>query len=396
MSSNTSGPMAPYTNPRSRGSSRRLLVIVSVCAIIASVLVGLYSWTSQSRQESSTSQPPISTASVAAPPKAAVIVPKRAQPVVKCIADRLTELGDQRAAYLAEIKASGATCVRIDIEWRAVEKSPPKNGVGSYDYADFDDNVAAIHAAGLEPHLNLDYAPWWAAGRRDPNACMGGEICSPLEAHVSAYGAFSKATAQHYNQPQFGEVRVYEIWNEPNFELYWPQVDPALYLKFFVSAKQGLRLANPEAIVITGGLTVAGDQAMLPVDFLNGMYTAGLHQHLDASTKIGFHPYTNGAMPGQDDAQDGWSQMVLSHGVLESNGDDAIGFWITEVAWSTNDVSPSEQAALVAEMFRLLRTPDYSWIEVVTWYTYRDNDKGMGLVAAEKSKPALSAYIKAA
>ncbi len=317
--------------------------------------------------------------------------------LTKCIADRLTELDDRRPAYLADIKATGATCVRIDIEWRAVEKTPPQNGVGNYDFGDFDPIIIDIHAAGLKPILVLGYAPWWAAGRQDPDSCMGGEICAPLESAAAAFGMFTEATAQHYNQPQFGEVRAFEVWNEPNFEQYWPKVDPALYLKFFVSAKHGLRQANPDAIVITGGLAVAGDQAMLPVDFLNGMYAAGLHQHLDANTKIGFHPYTDGALPGQDNAQDGWSQMVLGQGVLEANGDGGIGFWITEVAWSTKDVSPAEQAALAAEMFWLLHTPGYHWVEVITWYTYRDDEAGMGLVTAdEQPKPALAVFTKPA
>lgn len=385
MSETTERP-TPYQTPRRR-NTRPLLVAGVMCLLLAALI---YQYVS--RNQAVAPSRPAPTVAVSSAPAI------QAHRLTKCFADRLTEMdAQQRLSYLALMKAAGATCVRTDIEWRAVEKAMPKNGIGQYDFSDFDEVVRAIHAAGLEPHLILDYAPWWAAGRTSSESCMGGEICSPTSTAVKAFGEFAKATGQHYGQAEFGNVQVFEIWNEPNIERYWPKVDPQLYLEFLVAAKHGLRQANPNAIVVMGGLTVAGSQAMLPVDFLNGMYEAGLHQHLDSGTKIGFHPYTNGAPPGQDDAQDGWGQMVLSREVLTAKGDDSIGFWITEVSWSTLEVSPADQARLAAEMFRLLGTPEYEWVEVVTWYTYRDDDKYMGLVTSNgTAKSSLAVFTKAA
>lgn len=385
--SETSEQTTPYKTPRHRNAGPFLVVGFLVLLLVAALI-----YQNVSRSQAAAPSRPAPTVAVSSAPAI------QAHRLTKCFADRLTEMdAQQRLSYLALMKAAGATCVRTDIEWRAVEKAMPENGIGQYDFSDFDEVVRAIHAAGLEPHLILDYAPWWAAGRTSSESCMGGEICSPTATAAKAFGDFARATGQHYGQAEFGNVQVFEIWNEPNIEQYWPKVDPQLYLEFFVAAKHGLRQANPNAIVVTGGLAVAGDHAMLPVDFLNGMYAAGLHQYLDSATKIGFHPYTNGALPGQDDAQDGWGQMILGHEVLTANGDDTIGFRITEIGWSTTELSPADQARLAAEMFRLLGTPEYKWVEVVTWYTYRDNDKYMGLVTSNgAAKPSLVVFTKAA
>jgi hypothetical protein len=380
----------------SAGGITLLLMLVLVIALVLNPsTINLASNPTQPTPDTAATTPePDRAETTASPPPTATDATStinRRTPLIKGIADRLpdaepgespAQLSAKRRAYLQEVKAAGSTHFRLDLEWRFIEKSP-----GRYDYADYDPGFADIRAVGLEPVPIYDYAPGWAAGKSE-QACWD-RLCAPLPGYEHFFSRFTKASTEHFYGTDSPTTPVSEIWNEPNHEEFWPNVDPALYLKYFAAGKDGIRRAYPEAIVITGGLTVGG--GMLPIEFLSQLYDAGFDRYIDSNVKIGFHPYTDGTLPENDHADDGWGQMLLARQLVERRGDTVPNFWITELAWSTNDVSPADLSKLAANAFQLLSTPEYSWVEAAFWYSYRDNEKAMGLIGPdnrEKGDPS--------
>jgi len=100
------------------------------------------------------------------------------------------------------------------------------------------------------------------------------------------------------------------------------------------TAYTAVKSVDPDALVISGGLSTTGDgspTAYGDLDFLQGMYNAGAKGYFDA---FGSHPYPFGHAPNQVDP---WglslSRVEEQHQVMAANGDGDTPIWITEVGW---------------------------------------------------------------
>jgi hypothetical protein len=149
---------------------------------------------------------------------------------------------------------------------------------------------------------------------------------------MADFGNFMTALATRYK----GQVAAYEIWNEPNLNYEWGYLepDPAAYTEMLKIAYAAVKKADPDALVISGGLATTGDgseTAYGDLAFLQGMYEAGARGSFDA---FGSHPYAYGLSP--DDSQaDGLSldRVVAQHELMAANGDGQTPIWITETGW---------------------------------------------------------------
>ena len=99
--------------------------------------------------------------------------------------------------------------VRLDIPWIDVERQ------GEYDFGRFDGLIAALRGGNKSVDLVLAYGH---PDHSDGQAPSG----FPLPPHTpdqrAAYGKYVQAVAKRYH----GSDIVYEIWNEPNLDLFWP------------------------------------------------------------------------------------------------------------------------------------------------------------------------------
>lgn len=189
-----------------------------------------------------------------------------------------------------------------------------------------------------------------------------------------------------------GKVAAYEIWNEPNLNYEWGSQtpDPAAYTAMLKTAYTAIKAVDPEALVITGGLSTTGGgspTAYGDLEFLQGMYDAGAKGYFDA---FGSHPYPFGHPPSEVDP---WglslSRVQDQHQIMVENGDGDTPIWITEVGWVIHSnwdlgehqnisVTEEQQARYLTETFTKVQQ-DWPFVEAVflfnldfstvSWYT---------------------------
>jgi polysaccharide biosynthesis protein PslG len=204
-------------------------------------------------------------------------------------------------------------------------------------------------------------------------------------------------------------VHAWEIWNEQNGSVFWkPTPSPSLYTAMLKASYRAIKASDPDAWVLTGGLTPAYTSGgnLSPVDFLADIYRYGAKGSFDA---VGAHPYCWAGSfhcPGQEASWSAWSQMSSTQSSLRSillaNGDQGKLIWGTEFGAPTagggQAVGEDGQAGQLLDSYSLFGS--YSWTGPLFWYSYRDACRNtgdtecyFGLVRSDGShKPAYAAY----
>lgn len=316
----------------------------------------------------------------------------------------ITSLSDATlAATMSGIAASGATWVRLGVDWPVAEWNQ-----GSFNWATSD----RVAQAALTDHLQVEFVVN-GSGQDFPgggsNVPPWAQTCSGGCPSPSAFGSFASAVAQHYSA--IG-IHTYEIWNEPNLATNWgPRVSPSGYTALLVQAYSAIKAADPQSFILCGGLSPAGDAAdgsqMSPQTFLTEMYAAGAGGHMDA---VAVHPYSFPADPA-DSSTASWNFFYnlpnWIYQVMVSNGDGAKKVWLTEFGVPTGTnvaggaVSEQTQAQQVTDAFTL--AANWSWAGPLFYYSWQDGSDptstwdNFGLVDfSGNPKPALSAFSAAA
>ena len=106
------------------------------------------------------------------------------------------------------------------------------------------------------------------------------------------------------------------------------------YTDMLKTAYTAVKLVDPDALIISGGLATTGDgsdNAFGDVAFLDGMYQAGAKGYFDA---LGSHPYPYGLAPDESHP-DGLSldRILDQRAVMLAHGDAETPIWITEAGW---------------------------------------------------------------
>ncbi len=226
-------------------------------------------------------------------------------------------LADLSKAYL--INDMGFGWGKGYVNWGTVQPKPD-----AFRWIDPDNVVKALSDQEVKILLRVHGTPDWAR---------------PAESNLSQppndmadFSNFMTDLATRYK----GQVAAYEIWNEPNLNYEWGHLtpDPATYTEMLKAAYTAIKAVDPDALVITGGLSTTGEgsaTAYGDLAFIQGMYDAGAKGYFDA---LGSHPYPFGHAP---DEIDPWglslSRVQDQHQVMVANGDNDTPIWITEVGW---------------------------------------------------------------
>jgi len=205
---------------------------------------------------------------------------------------------ETRALALARIRATGATVVRIPVDWRELVSSGPPAGFDpadpadrAYRFARLDEAVRSAASAGLVPILVVSHAPDFAeAPDRWPFAYRGSWAPSP-----EALQAFAQALARRYDgsfpDPRtpgqaLPAVKDFQAWNEPNLARYlepqwvaeaghWTAFSPLLYRQLLNAFYAGVKQVAPNDVVIAAGIAPDGDPSgvgrMAPITFLTSL-----------------------------------------------------------------------------------------------------------------------------
>ena len=302
-------------------------------------------------------------------------------------------------AYFKELKSLGMSWVRWDIDWEEIQP----HGANDYRWEAADRVAAAAQKNGIQSLGIIAYAPDWA----ESEDCPEGKKCPPAD--PAAFARFAKAAAARYGD----FVSAWEIWNEPNHRDYWyPGPDAGYYAKILKAAYPEIKSADPDAIVISAGLTDTGNKegiSISPSDYARYMYEAGAKDYFDA---LALHPYT---YPGYDY---GWPQVSAVRKVMEDNGDAGKKIWITEYgaptggsgkaveigepgfAYGKDFMTEKAQDSMAESMFAFKSShPDR--IGNVFWYTLCDSseDKSttenfFGIIRYDGTKKTVYGTIK--
>jgi hypothetical protein len=251
---------------------------------------------------------------------------------------------EQTAADLDRLKADGIMTVRFDINWSDLEPSPDGWNTGLL--AKLDAILTLMDARGIAPILLLLETPAWARYN-------AGSAMTPPD-NPNDYGrAIGYLAARYAGRPHM----VWEVWNEPNDPRFWQTPtgpDPTTYTRLLQSAYTHIKGADPDATVL-GGAIVFND---LP--FLKGMYAAGARGFFDA---LSLHPYNQGHDPAWTQLGREWFSFTRTVTDMErtmaEHGEPNKPIWITEMGWSTSEVSHTTRVTYLKRAIALVRSWPY-------------------------------------
>jgi hypothetical protein len=205
------------------------------------------------------------------------------------------------------ISGMHARIVRLDISWVVLEHQ------GQYDFAPYDSLIKNLRQLGKSIVLVLAYGhPDHSDGPANPVFALPPR--TPEQR--AAYGRFVQAVAKRYH----GSDIVYEIWNEPNLDLFWPPTfDAKAYGELLGVAARAIRDVEPDATIIPAGLANEND----PAQFLHTLASAGALRDVDG---ISFHPYR------QDGPENSLSDIAEFESAAVGRPDQPL--WITEWGYS--------------------------------------------------------------
>jgi len=283
-----------------------------------------------------------------------------------------------KSANIGHIQTIGFRWVKFQMPWKDVEPTP-----GNYQWGTWDDVIGAYSGAGIKVLLSIPKAPDWARPAGDNRS---------VEGPPADYGTFAKFLGEVATRYK-GRVQAIEVWNEQNlwYEGGGSPMPPEQYVAMLSAAYQAIKAADPNMIVVSGAPTPAGSvagAAIDDIDYLNGMYAAGVKNVSDA---IGSHPSgyncpatgdwqtvtdpTATSFRGPfDNRHHSWCFRGTMEGyrnVMVANGDTAKTIWPTEFGWAVSsnpqagyeyarDNTLQEQAQWIVEAYQ--QAKQWGWV----------------------------------
>lgn len=295
---------------------------------------------------------------------------------------------DDRGRDLDRMVELGASWVRFDFDWSRIESRRSDPDWSTVDELVIDARQRGLHVLGL-----IAYTPTWA--RPD-----GTSDKAPPD-DPDEFARFVGDVLDRYGN----HVRAWEIWNEPNVSSFWETgPDPEAYAELLVAASAVTREADPDAIIVTGGLAPALDRPgdeISPAEFLAGIYDSA---PLDSFDAVGIHPYTYPGFPSESQEWNTFAALDDLRGLMVDRGDADRPLWLTEFGAPTGTgdraVSESDQARMIDEAMAGVR--DVDWAGPLFVYSLRDIEGGpaddieanFGVLFADGSPKAAAAVVR--
>ena len=221
--------------------------------------------------------------------------------------------------------------------WEDIEPGP-----GELNLARADQILGEVEKRGLNLVVRLSDVPDWA----HPNAVGEKDVdfvdSPPDPAFMDAWAGYCGAIASRYP----GRIAAYQIWNEPNLAREWGNRPPdaTAYVDLLRRCSDAIRAADPEAIIISSGLSPTGtccDVARPDDQYLQEMYDAGFQQYVDV---VGMHaPGFSAPHVSPDEAEQQGRHRFFTFRRIEdlrrimvANGDAARQAALLEVGWTTD------------------------------------------------------------
>jgi hypothetical protein len=338
---------------------------------------------------------------------AAVLLGAVAQHVGAAVADR----GNPPAGFFGVVPQAAPSdadlrrmegsveTLRFPIYWSKCEPHP-----GEFDFSGPDAEIAAAAEHGIRVMPFVYGTPAWLSGK---------EARPPLSARaLAAWKQFLHRLVLRYGPKgslwtgaaQREPIRRWQIWNEPNFRLFWaPRVSPPDYAQLLAASAKAIRKADPGAQIVLGGIAPVGAGMKTWVFMRLLLREPGVLRDFDFAA---LHPYA--ANMEQMDYQ-----LSQVRAAMASEGAGRKQLIVTEVGVASDGFYPSVfvkgfdgQARFLQEAFTRLLRMRHRWrIAGVDWFTWQDQPspdphcsfcQGAGLFdLAGEPKPAWFAYRQA-
>ncbi|MGH2903350.1 MAG: hypothetical protein ACRDK7_07190 [Solirubrobacteraceae bacterium] len=283
------------------------------------------------------------------------------EPFVKGIDTNLQGWGSQVPQVVSEMSSLGVKWEREDLAWSVVESQK-----GVFNWTSFDKVMAVAKEHGLTILPIVGYAPSWA---------------SPGDA--TDYAAFVKAAVERYGPGTSANLQWWELWNEPYFAYAWSgkTPEPGAYARDALAAAQAAKSVSSSVKLLLAAdyqdASQTGGSSPWETTWIDDMFATAptLGKWIDG---VSVHPYGDDpALPlaeagGWKDVDGQWAfqridtirAKFLAHGVN-------VPFWITEVGWSTAEVSEAVEAQNYADLVPQIAARP--WIRALFPYCLRED-----------------------
>jgi hypothetical protein len=245
---------------------------------------------------------------------------------------------DPKAGELKMLADAGLQWVRMDLKWDATEHEP-----GKYDFAAYDRLLSALEKEHLHALFILDYG----------NPLYDNGAPPRTDRTRQAFARWAIATAKHFS----GRGILWELYNEPNHELFWPprpNVDEYVKLAHVVGKAFQEQVPHEKLI----GPATSG----IDFDFLETCFKHGLLNYWSA---VSVHPYRREDPETVAGDYHRLRQLIDRYAV----GKPIIsGEWGYSTSWE--NISANKQAEL---LLRSWLTNAANGVQLSIWYDWKDD-----------------------
>ncbi|MEE8637831.1 MAG: family 1 glycosylhydrolase [Candidatus Margulisiibacteriota bacterium] len=271
---------------------------------------------------------------------------------------------DRTIQMMSEI---GVQFVRFDFDWKDIE---PENE--DFDFSKYENIIAKLKEKNIKILGILTLRP-------------GGSWSDPTtgdEQEIDHFADFAYNTVKHFKT----DVKFWEIWNEPNNDFFWEDPSFVNYTKLLRAAYGAVKQADPDAVVILGGIVGDGveeaylEDGVVRIVYGRGGFLAGIYANLGRNyfDVAAIHPY-----PFAKDI-DSTASLVTAINtakmIMTLQGDYSKQLWLTELGpmffppEEINFISPDRAytESEVAGWLDLIYTDLKTQCDKLFWYEFRD------------------------
>jgi hypothetical protein len=254
----------------------------------------------------------------------------------------------------------GVQFVRFDFDWRDIE--PQDN---SFSFSKYDGILTKLKQKNIKILGILDYDNSWS----DPTT---GDVIQ-----INHFADFVLNTVKHFKS----DIKLWQIWNEPNNETFWSNPNAENYTKLLKAAYAAAKQGDPDSVVVLGGLVGNGKDELIlygrmfaKANFLPDIYSHDGKDYFDVAS---IHPYNYATVIDSTALIEGAIDDARS--IMADNGDSAKELWLTElgplyfppepvILISDRGYSESEVAGWLNLIYTNLKTK----CDKLFWYEFRD------------------------
>lgn len=278
-------------------------------------------------------------------------------------------------SQVQQIATGGVGTIRVPLNWSTIQ---PAAGAGP-DWSSFDTLMEAPARYHVQALPVIWGSPSWVTDKPldlpIAKLALWDEFLREAVARYGPNGSFwAEHSAVSPDPLPYEPIRLWQIWNEPNFFYFSDPVSPAAYAKLVVSSHAAISAVDPGAKVLLGGMfaTPANPppKAYSAVEFLEGLYARkGVKSSFDG---VALHPYAR-------DTSELGPDIEVVRATMKAHGDGATGLWLTEIGWGSASRGPFQkgvkgQARELSRAFSLFLAQRQRWrLEGVDWWSLTDD-----------------------